>query len=112
MMTPTAMDLLRGFAMLLAMVAGGWHVADLWFDGLTRETLTAASRGGVLLLLSLGLMGSGRLALALVVAFCGLSIWENIAAERTLPLVMWLEVALLTIATLLLFVPAPTDELH
>ncbi len=110
MISSGTLDLLRGFAMLLAMVAGAWHVADLWFDGLSRETLTAASRGGVLLLLSLGLMGTGRLALALVVAFCGLSIWEIVAAERALPLVMWLEVGLLIIAALLLVTPTQAGE--
>lgn len=105
-MSHRAIDMLRGAAMLLALVAGVVHVADLWFDGLSRDSLIAAGRGGLLLLLALGLMGTGRLALVLVVVFCGVSLFDLLAVATAVSWVTWLEVSLSVICLLLLLIPA------
>lgn len=96
--------------MLLALIAGCWHVADLWFEDLSRQSLAAAARGGVLLLLSLGLMGTGRLALALVVLFCGLPLTDLSLFETINSDVVWLELTLLAVSTILLLAPGTTAE--
>ena len=91
--------------MVLALIAGAAHIADLWFDGLSRESLIAAGRGGLLLLLALGLMGTGRLALVLVVVFCGVSLFDLLAVAAVVGWVTWLEVCLSAICLLLLLLP-------
>lgn len=104
-MTGRLVDILRGTAMLLALIAGVWHIAALWFDGLSRDTLFAAGRGGVLLLLALGLMGSGRLALVLVVVFCGAALTDLVAIGRPTVLLSWLEMLLMALSMALLLMP-------
>ena len=36
---------IRGFAMILATIAGVWHITELWFEPLSEQALIAAGRG-------------------------------------------------------------------
>lgn len=92
---------------MLALSAGTWHIADLWFQPLSAATLIAAGRGGLLLLLALGLMGSGRLALFLVFVFCATALVDTNATLLTQQPVLLLEIALMVLALALLAAPQP-----
>lgn len=104
-MTVRWAEWLRGAALVLALVAGSWHVATPWFEGLSKDSLLAAGTGGVLLLLSLGLMGTARLALGLVVLFCGYSVVVHYLAGAAFDAITWLEVLLVFITGVLLALP-------
>ncbi|MEE4202517.1 MAG: hypothetical protein V2I45_02725 [Halieaceae bacterium] len=104
-MSPHIIQILRGAALLMALIAGVAHIADLWFDGLSENTVIAAGRGGLLLLLALGLMGTGRLALVLVAVFCGVSLFDVVAVSATVEWITTLEVVLSVICVLLLLIP-------
>ena len=104
MISATTISALRGCAMILATMAGVWHIAELWFVPLSEQAMIAAGRGGILLLLALGLMGSGKLALSLVIVFCGVAAFQLLAGSHPATTVMWLEVALMAITALLLMI--------
>ena len=85
----------RLIAMVVALAAGIIHVAGLWYAALDERLLLDAGRGMILILLSLGLMGTARLSLVLsiLLALTGLvSLIANPAGAR---LVNWLELMLL-----------------
>jgi len=85
----------RLIAMVVALAAGIIHVAGLWYAALDEGLLLDAGRGMILILLSLGLMGTARLSLVLsiLLALTGLvSLIANPAGAR---LVNWLELMLL-----------------
>lgn len=54
----------------VAVLLGALLISNLWVVTLTEETLFAAARGVVLLLIALGLMGEHRLSLGLSAIIC------------------------------------------
>lgn len=85
---------IRTTAALMALTAGCLHIVDLWWLGASRDTLGDATRGVVLLLLALGLMGTARLSLVLVAVFCAAGIPDLVAMSQTNTWAAWLEAAL------------------
>ena len=95
----------RLLSMLLALAAGGLHVATLWQHPLSLDVILDVGRGITLLLLAMGLMGTARLSLILAILFCFTSLL-NIGTPTDLSrLVSIIEVALIILATVALFLP-------
>jgi len=99
----------RSISMILALFAGSLHIAMLWQDPLSREVLMEAGRGVVLLLLALGLMGSARLSLFLVILFCSTSLVNLGTATDGQHLTYGIEVSLLLFALIALLTPTLGD---
>ena len=100
-----AARLARDLAMVLALIAGGMHVAQLWANPLERDTLLEAGRGVLLILLALGLMGSSRLSVVLVILFCGTALMNLYTLGSGLTPVAIVELVLVALATPALFAP-------
>lgn len=95
----------RLLSMLLALVAGGLHVATLWQHPLSLDVILDVGRGITLLLLAMGLMGTARLSLILAILFCSTSLL-NIGTPTDLSrLISIIEVALIILATVALLLP-------
>jgi len=92
----------RAASMVLALFAGIFHVAMLWQYPLSMDTLLEAGRGFLLLLLAMGLMGTARLSLVLVIVFCLTSLLTIGAASENLRLMSIIEVALTVLAAIAL----------
>ncbi len=104
-----AARLARDLAMVLALIAGGMHVAQLWANPLERDTLLEAGRGVLLILLALGLMGSSRLSVVLVILFCGTALMNLYTLGSGLTPVAIVELVLVALATPALFAPRIFD---
>ena len=85
----------RLIAMVVALAAGIIHVAGLWYASLDEGLLLDAGRGMILILLSLGLMGTARLSLVLSILLALTGLVTLIANPVGARLVNWLELALL-----------------
>ena len=100
----------RALSMLLALLAGTLHIAMLWQQALSAATVVEAGRGVVLLLLAMGLMGTARLSLVLVILFCGTSLLTIGAASSALQAVAIIEVALVVLASVALALAKPQEK--
>jgi len=85
----------RLIAMVVALAAGIIHVAGLWYASLDEGLLLDAGRGMILILLSLGLMGTARLSLVLSILLALTGLVTLIANPVGARLVNWLELMLL-----------------
>jgi hypothetical protein len=85
----------RLIAMVVALAAGIIHVAGLWYASLDEGLLIDAGRGMILILLSLGLMGTARLSLVLSILLALTGLVTLIANPVGARLVNWLELMLL-----------------
>jgi hypothetical protein len=85
----------RLIAMVVALAAGIIHVAGLWYASLDEGLLLDAGRGMILILLSLGLMGTARLSLVLSILLAVTGLLTLIANPVGARLVNWLELMLL-----------------
>ena len=85
----------RLIAMVVALAAGIIHVAGLWYASLDEGLLLDAGRGMILILLSLGLMGTARLSLVLSILLAVTGLVTLIANPVGARLVNWLELMLL-----------------
>lgn len=85
----------RLIAMVVALAAGIIHVAGLWYASLDEGLLLDAGRGMILILLSLGLMGTARLSLVLSILLALTGLVTLIANPVDARLVNWLELMLL-----------------
>ena len=85
----------RLIAMVVALAAGIIHVAGLWYASLDEGLLLDAGRGMILILLSLGLMGTARLSLVLSILLALTGLVTLIANPVSARLVNWLELMLL-----------------
>ena len=99
MLLDRAGQLLRLLAMLLALIAGAAYVAGLWQEPLAQETLWVAGRGVLLLLLALGLMGTARLSLVLIVLITTPQLLLGLGSEAPAPWAKALETLLLLSAS-------------
>lgn len=95
----------RAASMVLALFAGIFHVAMLWQQPLSLTILFEAGRGFILLLLAMGLMGTARLSLVLVIIFCLTSLLNIGAASEGSRLMSLTEVALVVLASIALLLP-------
>ena len=100
----------RTASMVLALFAGIFHVAMLWQQPLSLITLLEAGRGFILLLLAMGLMGTARLSLVLVILFCLTSLLNIGTASAGSLLISLTEVALVILASVALLLPKNSAE--
>jgi hypothetical protein len=68
----------RIVAFCCAIFAGVTNIAALWLATLSSDTLLAAAKGVILLLISMGLLGEGRLSLFLAAVITLPSLWQLI----------------------------------
>lgn len=99
----------RVAATILALVVGGLQIADLWLTPLARESLLAAGRGTVFMLIGLGLMGTARLSLVLVMLLILPTLMSALQSPENLPWADIIELGLLGFAALALFAPSPSN---
>ena len=97
---------LRLLAMLLALTIGIMLVTQLWRQPLTETSLATAGRGVLIILLSLGLMGTRRLSLGLTALLCSVSVPGLLAVNNTPQLSDGLEIMTLLLCAGLLLGPA------
>jgi len=95
----------RAGSMVLALFAGIFHMAMLWQQPLSLAVLLEAGRGVILLLLAMGLMGTARLSLVLVILFCLTSLLDMGAASEMSFLMSLTEVVLILLASIALLLP-------
>lgn len=100
----------RTASMALALFAGIFHVAMLWQQPLSLSTLLEAGRGFILLLLAMGLMGTARLSLVLVILFCLTSLLSVGTAVDGSQLMSLTEVALVVLASIALLLSKKSIE--
>ena len=100
---------LRLLAMILALVIGGLLIAKLWTQPLSQDSLTAAGRGVLFVLLALGLMGTRRLSVVLTAVLCSVSLTDLLSVDHTLHFSDALELLTLLLCAGLLLTPAQTS---
>lgn len=101
---------LRNFAAILAALSGASQAASLWFLPTTTTLLLTALCGACYLLLSLGLLGIGRLTLLLAIVAPLLRVWFGL---WPLPIEAWEQLRMIfDIAIALLCIPVLWHSLH
>ena len=74
--------------MILALVIGDPLIAQLWTQPLSQDSLTTAGRGGLFVLLALGLMGTRRPSIMLTTVLCSVSLADLLSVDHTYKLQM------------------------
>ena len=69
--------------MILALVIGDPLIAQLWTQPLSQDSLTTAGRGGLFVLLALGLMGTRRPSIMLTTVLCSVSLADLLSVDHT-----------------------------